>query len=199
MPGTQSTRQARLARCLLPCLAFSMPLAVTGAEDSGFHSTAAHTHGHATLTVILSGQLLVLGFESPAFNLLGFESAPQTPEQEAALARAEVLLASADTLLQIADARCEVTDLQITRPGQEAHAEQGHDHDEDGHAHAAGAHWEYRVNVNMQCAALPAPLALSTPLFELFTGLETVDLLWATDTRQGAATLTAASPATILN
>ncbi len=182
---------------LVLCAGASRALAV---EDTGFVDVSAHSHGSATLTVIISGEQLALGFESPAFNLLGFEREPATPEEDAALASAETVLASVANLMKIADASCEVQDLQISRPGQDAHA--GHSHDEarhDEHEHATGGHWEFRVNVALRCVAMPARPTLTATVFDHFRGIETLDLLWATDTQQGAATLTAAEPSATLN
>jgi hypothetical protein len=176
-------------------------------DEAGFLDIAAHTHGTATLTVIISGEQVALGFESPAFNLLGFENAPATPEQEAALARAEALLASVENLVSITGARCEVQDVQISRPGQEAHAHGEAEHDDHDHAdtaqeshdHADGRHWEFRVNATLHCIDLPARPALTATVFEHFSGIQTLELLWVTDTQQGAATLNATTPSATLN
>ncbi len=186
-----------LCGMFLLCAGASQALAV---EDTGFVDVAAHTHGSATLTVILSGEQLAIGFQSPAFNLLGFEHVPETPEEIAALAHAETVLASIANLVTIADASCEVRDLQISRPGQEANA--GHDHEAaeaHDHEHAASGHWEFQLNAALHCTAVSARPAVTATVFEHFSGIQTLELLWATDTRQGAATLTAAQPSTTLN
>lgn len=186
---------------------FVCTVGLAQSDEEGFLDIAAHSHGTATLTVIISGEQVALGFESPAFNLLGFESAPATPEQEAALAHAEAVLASAENLVSMSGARCEVRDLQISRPGQEAHAHgeaehDAHDHGDtvhENHNHAADGHWEFRVNAALHCLDLPARPALTASVFDHFSGIQTLELLWATDTQQGAATLTAATPSATLN
>jgi hypothetical protein len=193
-------RFAHLALAGILCVSAATSSVAQSSDDEGFLNIAAHSHGKATLTVIISGEQLALGFESPAFNLLGFESVPATPVEEAALARAVTVLASVANLMKIADASCEVRDLQISRPGQDEH--EGHTHDEaghDGHEHAAGGHWEFQINAALHCVALPARPTLTATVFEHFSGIETLELLWATDTQQGAATLTAAQPSTTLN
>ncbi len=201
-----SYRPARRALAFLACGFVSTP-GLAQSDEAGFLDIAAHTHGTATLTVIISGEQVALGFESPAFNLLGFENAPATPEQEAALARAEALLASVENLVSITGARCEVQNVQISRPGQEAHAHGEAEHDDHDHAdtaqeshdHADGRHWEFRVNATLHCIDLPARPALTATVFEHFSGIQTLELLWATDTQQGAATLNATTPSATLN
>ena len=186
---------------------FVCTVGLAQSDKEGFLDIAAHSHGTATLTVIISSEQVVLGFESPAFNLLGFENAPSTPEQEAALAQAEAVLASVENLVSITGTRCEVLDLQISHPGQEAHAheETGHDDHNHGdavhenHDHAADGHWEFLVNATLHCLDLPARPALTASIFDHFSGIETLELLWATDTQQGAVTLTAATPSATLN
>ena len=186
---------------------FVCTVGLAQSDKEGFLDIAAHSHGTATLTVIISSEQVVLGFESPAFNLLGFENAPSTPEQEAALAQAEAVLASVENLVSITGARCEVQDLQISRPGQEAHVHEDAEHDDhdhgdtvhDSHDHAAGGHWEFQVNAALHCLDLPARPALTATVFEHFSGIQTLELLWATDTQQGAATLSATTPSATLN
>jgi len=204
MCRSQSVVSRRLFRSWLPGVAISVSVVATASENPGFVDVAAHTHGTATLTVIISGSQVALGFESPAFNLLGFESSPSTPEQEAALAHAEAILGAVENLASIPQARCEVQDLQISRSGQESHAheEAGHDgHDPAAradHDHAAGGHWGFQVNVALQCDFLPARPTVTAAVLGHFQGIETLELLWATDTRQGAATLTATAPSAAL-
>jgi hypothetical protein len=186
---------------------FVCTVGLAQSDKEGFLDIAAHSHGTATLTVIISSEQVVLAFESPAFNLLGFENAPSTPEQEVALAQAEAVLASVENLVSITGARCEVQDLQISRPGQEAHVHEDAEHDDhdhgdtvhDSHDHADGRHWEFRVNATLHCIDLPARPALTATVFEHFSGIQTLELLWATDTQQGAATLSATTPSATLN
>jgi len=153
------------------------------ANEQSFTALDAHTHGAATLTVIVSAQQVAIGFQSPAFNLLGFESAPQTEEQRAALARVESKLEAPSTLLSFLDADCEILDRQVSR-SDEAHDD--HDH-ADEHEH--GEHWEFMVNILLHCAALAQPPSLEVNVFQHFPGIAKIELLWATDTRQGASAL----------
>ena len=206
MSRFSSYRAARRALAFLAC-GFVSTTGLAQSDEAGFLDIAAHSHGTATLTVIISGEQVVLGFESPAFNLLGFESAPATPEQEAALAHAEAVLASAENLVSISGARCEVRDLQISRPGHGAHAHgeaehDAHDHGDtvhESHDHAANGHWEFQVNAALHCLDLPARPALTASVFDHFSGIQTLELLWATDTQQGGATLNATTPSATLN
>ena len=66
---------------LTTLLISSSLVATVNAETSREH--AAHEHGHAAMDLILDGEEMLLEIHSPAYNLFGFEHAPNTAEQKA--------------------------------------------------------------------------------------------------------------------
>lgn len=135
-------RQALLAFsfCLLPSLTHA------ATEAPHVHgSLGAHEHGTARLDVVLDGQTLALDLDSPGMNLVGFEHAPSSDADRAAVARARERLAAPMELFSLpAAARCSVTRQELLSPlfGNAA-SDHDHDHDHDHDEHDAVAHHEH--------------------------------------------------------
>lgn len=113
-------------------LAFSLP---------AMAQQAAHEHGVADLRVAADGNTVVIEFDSPLDNLVGFEHAPRDDAQRDALREAEERLASFDVLFALTPAAgCTLREVQIESPypqGEDVHKHDDHDHKHDhGHAHA---------------------------------------------------------------
>ncbi len=72
---------------LLAALGFVL----SSAPDCGaaeFRSRPPHVHGLATVDIAAEGAILAITFRAPAINVVGFEHAPATSEERAALALA---------------------------------------------------------------------------------------------------------------
>ena len=79
------------------------------------HSSRAHVHGEATLTVAIDGQTVTLDFDSPLDNLVGFEHAARTDKQKQAMADMAARLGEAGKLFVFdAAAGCEVARVKLT-------------------------------------------------------------------------------------
>jgi hypothetical protein len=123
-----------LAIALLPLASH----AATAEQPQAHGSLAPHEHGTAKLDVALEGQTLALDLDSPGMNLVGFEHAPASDADRAAVAKARVQLGAPLQLFNLPPAaKCSVTraDLQSPLFGN-AVAEHDHDdhddHDEGG-------------------------------------------------------------------
>lgn len=121
------TRQRRAfgVRPLLACATLATAMSA-GAQQH------AHEHGVADLRVAIDGSTLLIEFESPLDNLVGFEHAPRDEAQFEALHRLGYVLRGHEGLFGLPQAaNCVLTDLQIESPYSLHH---GHDH-EHGHDH----------------------------------------------------------------
>lgn len=97
----------------------------------------AHTHGIADLDVAVDGGRLSVALTAPAADVVGFEHAPRTDEQRAAVASAERLLrAHAELFAMPRAARCRFLSADVTSPWA------GPDAPETGHADFS-ARWEF--------------------------------------------------------
>lgn len=175
-------RRGGLAAAALLCSA-----AVTAAPTLG-----AHVHGAAELRVVVDGNQLELGLESPLDNLLGFEAAPRTEAQRAAVRTMAAKLRQAQTLfVPTASAQCTLASVQLsssalpaellgeTKPAAESRPA------ESGHA-------DLDATFTFQCAA-PAQLkGLEVRLMQAFPGLRKLDVQVAGPRGQSGTTLTPA-------
>jgi hypothetical protein len=96
----------------------------------------AHEHGIADLRVAVDGGTLLIEFDSPLANLVGFEHAPRTEEQHRALAALKKQLSSPEALVVLpAAAGCKLVETELEIPGlDDADHHHGHAHGEK-HAH----------------------------------------------------------------
>ena len=175
------------------------------AQTGGFVQEEPHEHGAASLDVVLEGETLNMTFVSPAVNLVGFEYAPATPEEEEAVADALAQLEDGATFFTPAEAAgCELSSQEVER---EVTSEEGHSegeehsgeetggaeegHSEDEHSDEEGAvHSEFHATYTFTCAQ---PDRLSgvemRQLFARYPGIEDLDVQYVLPSGQGAAEL----------
>jgi hypothetical protein len=127
-------------------LAFSLSLLPAfvhaATEPAHAHATLApHEHGTARLDVALEGHTLALDLDSPGMNLVGFEHAPGTDADRAAIAKAREQLATPVQLFSLPPAaKCSATHQELISSlfGNAAAEPAGHEEDDgdgDGHPH----------------------------------------------------------------
>ncbi|HRP96505.1 MAG TPA: DUF2796 domain-containing protein [Rhodocyclaceae bacterium] len=96
-----------------------------------------HEHGVGDLRIAVDANTVVIEFESPLDNLVGFEHAPRDAEQRRALADAQARLRQFDGLFApSAAAACVLAEVQLESPyadGADAHGHDDHGHDDHGH------------------------------------------------------------------
>jgi hypothetical protein len=142
-------------------LAFALALlpltshAATAEHAHAHGSLAPHEHGTARLDIALDGQTLAMNLDSPAVNLLGFEHAPASEADRAAIAKARAQLSAALQLFNLPSAAgCSIAQVDLQSPlfgnAAPAGAAAGHDDedDEDGDHHA---HSDVDGHFQFQC------------------------------------------------
>jgi hypothetical protein len=148
------------------------------------HST--HEHGAADLRVAIDGKALLIDFESPLDNLVGFEHAPRDQKQRNALANAEQTLARFDHLFELpAAAACTLQDVHLRSPwpeGDEQHKE--HPRHEHGETHA-----DMQATYHMECSQPQALKAMEVKLFDAFPQIHRIRAETATPHGQGSTSL----------
>lgn len=136
--------------------------------SAGASAQHAHEHGVAELRVALEGSTLLVEFDSPLANLVGFEHAATNAADKAALAQLAQTLRAPERLLGLpAEAGCTLREVELELPGRDDHDHHGHhghkhDHHGDDHADAYVA-WEF--------ACQSAPAALEVTLIEAFPAI----------------------------
>ena len=165
-------------------LALSLAVAVPAAWIAGAHAAerehGSHEHGAATLDLVVDGTAVDLAFESPWANLVGFEHAPSTPEQEAAVDEAMAALEDGAALFAFDPAAgCTLASTNV------ASTMAAGEHDEE----RAESHSEVLVDYAFECEDPSAIGALDVALGERFESIETIAVQMAGPGGQGAESL----------
>lgn len=165
------------------------------AESGANISQDAHVHGLAELTLALEGNDLEMRLESPAANIVGFEHKASTAEQRRIVDKAKAILESSQQLFSFFGTSCTLKKAHAdfaAVTGSNEHKHHRHDdhhhHDEDKDTHS-----EITAAYHFDCQQGSKLTSLSVNLFDHFSGFEKINVMWLTDTKQGAAKLTTAS------
>lgn len=159
-------------------------------EDEDEHREhGAHEHGVAALTIAWSGNDLAVDLQTPAYNVLGFEHAPSSDEEQALLDESVEALEVGDLLQFSAAADCALVSAVVeTELADKDHEDE---HEEEEHEEAEEVHSDIDVAYNFQCQQPDQLTTLDVgPLFERFPNFEDLDVQWVSDTQQSAAELT---------
>lgn len=161
---------------------FGVALLALGISAAPALGAEVHVHGQARLAVAIDGHTLTLMLESPADSLVGFERAPRTAKERAAVAAMKQTLEQADKLfLPTPAAACKPTRVNLTSPLLGSAPKPGH----EGHADLDG-------EFVFKCAQPQYLRDLEVRLFERFPGLKKLNVEVAGPQGQKAAQLSAA-------
>jgi len=145
-----------------------------------------HEHGTATLDVVLDGNRLLLDFESPLDNLVGFEHAPRSDKERAALKTMEISLRATERLLvPSAAAECRAAAAKVEQPFAGDAAGTGAKKESHGHSEAHVV-WEFA------CKRPDKLAGVDVLLFDVFPGMKKINVQTASPRGQASATLTRA-------
>jgi len=157
--------------------------AVNAAQAEERRELGAHEHGHATLSMAIEGEQVVIELEAPGIDIVGFEHAASSDSDKAKIDDAKAKLADILTVLGVPnDAGCTVTSQQVALLGEEEHPEaeehhEGEEHAEDAeHAEEHESHTEFHANYTLTCSDLPNGSAWNVGYFELFEGGEELEV-----------------------
>ncbi len=154
----------RLSACLAACL-----LAVTSPAWAG----KAHQHGVAQLDVAVEPTRVTLELDTPLDNLLGFERAPRTDAERAAVEKALTRLRAAEGLFRIDSAAgCTLAKVNLVSAALGLPAPGG-----DAAAPAVkGEHAELNGRFEFSCKAGNRASFVEVNLFEAFASMKRIEL-----------------------
>lgn len=152
-------------------------------EGSYSHGHGAHVHGSAVLNIVLDGNMLFIEFDSPAFNLAGFEHEPANDVQKSTLLSVKQALDSVELLFRFTPTRCRLKKSEIKVPYLAEH-HKDHQHD----------HADVHVIYVFQCERVEQLKTISVNLFTHFPSIQEIRPQWIFQNRQGVALLTADNP-----
>jgi len=125
----------------------------------------AHEHGSANLNIAVDGATLFLGFESPAINIIGFEHAAENDQQTAAINSATTKLKNFEQVFKLPEsAGCKPTSATANWISE---LEEG--------SNTAG-HTEFKAEYQLSCEQIERLAYIDVQLFELFPGIEDLDV-----------------------
>lgn len=135
----------------------------------------AHEHGVGRLNIAMEGQTITMELQSPGADIIGFEHAPKSPEDHAAVAKAAATLARPLELFALPErANCSVTQADSS-------LEMGH-----GHSEFHGAYL-------LHCSDMDAVNTIDFTYFEVFPGAQSLEVQvvtpngsWGTDVTRDA-------------
>lgn len=175
-------------------------------------SADAHTHGDAELAIVFENNMLTIELDTPVYNILGFEHAPETDIQKAAFKKAELDLGRGDTLFTLNNqANCTSlsNDVTVALFDTDMHDEESHDekddhhhehketHDKDEHQDEAHAdehdedkHTDVVLSYEFKCQNPEKLSNLRINLFEFFEKLSEIDATILGPSTQKQVTLT---------
>jgi hypothetical protein len=171
----------------------------------------AHVHGIAALNLALEGEELHIELHSPAANIVGFEHAPSSEADHAALDKAVATLKDGARLFRFnAEAGCRMETADVTSSlldeehGEHAGEHKGdHDHEKEddhghqeheheGHEHEGETHSDIKAAYHFECDQPGKLTRLTVELFEAFPGTERLNVQYVIESNQGAEKLTPA-------
>ena len=175
-------------------------------------SAESHTHGDASLAIVLDGSMLTVELDTPLYNVLGFEHEAETATQKAALLKAETVLTRGGPLFVFnSEAGCSIIrdtiSVELEHHEDEDHDDEDHDdheddeHEDDDHEddhEDEESHDETHKDVVLQydykCQSPTALKNVTVNLFEHFENLTELDLVYLGPNTQKQSELSAAKP-----
>ena len=172
-------------RNILLSLAFC-PLVAISAEK--------HVHGEAELFIAFEGNQVLIEFESPADNIIGFEHAPATPLQHQQLATSLELLDEHSSIAAFSEIACKQISAEVESPFKDHDEhEKSHDSEHKEHDHEKSEHTEFHTSYTLECNAEIQNLnAITINAFKHFKGINNITVKWVTANGQGSTKVTAA-------
>lgn len=193
-----------LISCLLAIILISSRPVLAG--ENRHH--AAHVHGVAHLNIAIEGNNIYIEFFSPAANIVGFEHHPRTHEQKNAVKEAvNKLRAGASLFLLSAKSESRLVNSSVNADIDEDadhHSESEHDHaknenhDKEDHtdkehseADEHESHSEFEAEYHFICKKPDRLSQVDVRLFQVFPGIEHIEVQLLNGTTQTAIELTA--------
>jgi hypothetical protein len=155
----------------------------------------SHVHGLTELNLVITNQNVQIEFISPAINLLGFERASNSPEENKLFNEVLEDLQTAQWLLgdQLRDCQMSTPVFEAPEFGShemsEGHEEHEHEHEHEDHEHETGDHADFRVQYLFDCRSAP-PSNFTVTAFDRFVGIEEISVRWIVGRQQGVSNLT---------
>jgi hypothetical protein len=150
-------------------------LAIPAFAEDGHRELGPHVHGHGTLNIAIEGKRVSMELEVPGMDIVGFEHAPSTDDQKAAVEKAKARLEKPLGMFSLpAAAGCIVAEAKVALEAEHGDHGDDHKHDEKGdddHDHdAAGGHNQFEASYALDCTNPSELTTITFDYFALFAG-----------------------------
>jgi len=181
------------------------------AKRTETRSAESHSHGDASLAIVLEGSTMTVELDTPIYNLLGFEHIAETAKQKIAVQKAELVLSNSGSLFVFnSHAECKLSGetirVELGLDGHEDHddhedheddQEEDHDEHEEDDAHDK-THKDVTIRYNYKCSNPQSLKSVRVNLFEHFENLTKLDLVYLGPNTQKQVELSATKTSMIL-
>ncbi len=97
-------------------------LAIPTRGEEGHRELGPHVHGHGTLNIAIEDKRVSMELEVPGMDIVGFEHAPSTDDQKAAVEKAKARLEKPLGVFSLpAAAGCTVAEAKVAIEAEHAH------------------------------------------------------------------------------
>ncbi len=151
-------------------------LTIPARAEEGHRELGAHVHGHGTLNIAIEDKRVSMELEVPGMDIVGFEHAPSTDDQKAAVEKAKARLEKPLGMFSLPTAAaCTVAEAKVAIEAEHGdHGDDDHKHEEKGdhdHDHeAAGGHNQFEASYALDCANPSELTTITFDYFALFAG-----------------------------
>ncbi|MGN7512022.1 DUF2796 domain-containing protein [Aeromonas salmonicida] len=165
-------------------------------DEHESHGHGAHEHGHAHLNLVLDGNQLMIEFQAPGADLVGFEHAAKSDADKAQYAKAMAQLKQPDALFRLDPAAgCTLTHQELRAAKEDHDHDHDHDHekagsDHDEHHHDEAGHADLGAMYTYTCQTPAKLTGLEATLFSVYPSLEKLSVQGILPSGQTAAELT---------
>ena len=197
----------------LIAITLSSALAATAFAQEEFRQHEAHVHGHVEMNIAQDGNDLLIEIDAPGVDVVGFEHAPQSDADKAAVKKALDLLNDPTQLFFLSTAaKCHIEDVLVSNTVEdhdedadehEHHhddADEHEHHDDDEHEHHEGdehehegehhhEHGAFNIQYQFHCDEIGQLTQLDSHWFTHFHNTKELDVNLLTDKQQTALEL----------
>jgi hypothetical protein len=164
--------------------------------SSQTRSADSHVHGGARLSIAAEGSSIVMELETPLYNLLGFEYAPQTEAEKTKVKDIETRLGQPQSLMRFnEEAQCLFAEINQhihlfeENAHEHSHGEktQAHSHSEADEEHSHKDHTGHKdviLTYSLNCEDVSQLKTLDVAFFKDFPNFTKLDLVYLGPSQQ---------------
>ena len=156
-------------------------------EHKHHHEQHAHEHGVAQMQMVAVENDILIEVDSPLYNVVGFEHAPNNAQQTAAFEQQLKAISKGNLFTINPEAQCHLESQKTQQPIKTAQSQKQESHEQ--------THKNIRFEYQLHCKK-PANIREinAQPLFASWTNLQTLKVEWIYNHTQSANTLSRNQP-----